>query len=274
MTRLAGTTVYALVAALVLVAPLSASEEPAPGASPPMAGAPDDAVPAPPEAVPPEAPPPEAVAAPEPTVTAEPAPTAVPEPQPAPAPAAPANATPQPGEPEVEPREPPDRERPARRRAVRATAAADTSVTIRDFEFAQTSVTIDVGDTVTWSNEGPTSHSATAEDGSFDTGVFPQGQSRSHTFDQAGTFSYFCTPHPNMQASVTVRAASSGGGGSDGGGSGDGSGSSPGGDSGATGDGSGAALPATGLDAGGLGVLGLTTLALGAWLRRRAAAAG
>ncbi|MGH2713928.1 MAG: LPXTG cell wall anchor domain-containing protein, partial [Thermoleophilaceae bacterium] len=39
-------------------------------------------------------------------------------------------------------------------------------------------------------------------------------------------------------------------------------------------DSSGAALPATGLDAGGLAVLGLMTLALGAWLRRRSAAAG
>ena len=148
-------------------------------------------------------------------------------------------------------------------------------MTVRDFAFAPGSVTVDVGDTVTWTNEGPTPHTATADDGSFDTGVFEAGESRSHTFDQAGTFQYFCQPHPQMRGTVTVRAASTGGG--DGGGGGDpwGDGSGTATDDGtASGDDSGAALPATGVDAGGLAVLGLMTLALGAWLRRRASAAG
>jgi LPXTG-motif cell wall-anchored protein len=179
----------------------------------------------------------------------------------------------------------------------RATAAADTGVTISDFQFAPASVTIDVGDTVTWTNEGPTPHSATADDGSFDTGVFEAGQRRSQTFEQAGTFAYFCTPHPNMRATVTVRGASTGGGGGgSGGGGGDagggagggrgaagettggGSGTSggesgPGTGGGTSGESSGTALPATGLDTGGLALLGLMTLALGALLRRRAAPA-
>jgi LPXTG-motif cell wall-anchored protein len=154
-------------------------------------------------------------------------------------------------------------------------------VTIRDFEFAPSSVTVDVGDTVTWSNEGPTPHSATADDGSFDTGIFDAGQTRSETFDQAGTFAYFCTPHPNMRGTITVRAASTGGDGSGGGGGATGGESGTGGDSGTagtgsgtSGDSSGAGLPATGLDAGGFALLGLVTLALGALLRRRARAAG
>jgi plastocyanin len=170
------------------------------------------------------------------------------------------------------------------REAPVATAAADTGVTISDFRFAPSSVTVNVGDTVTWTNDGPTPHSATADDGSFDTGVFDAGQSRSQTFDQAGTFAYFCTPHPNMRGTITVRAAGSGGG-SDGAGGG---GGATGGGGGATGDSSGTAgtdtgtssdsagtgLPATGLDAGGLSLLGLVTLALGAFLRRRAGSAG
>ena len=157
-------------------------------------------------------------------------------------------------------------------------------MTISDFQFAPATVTIDVGDTVTWANEGPTPHSATADDGGFDTGIFDAGQSRSQTFDEAGTFSYFCTPHPNMQGTVTVRAASSGNGSGGGGGvdTGDGSGDT-GGESGTTGsetgtgasdDSSGSVLPATGFDAGGLALLGLMSLALGAWLRRRAVGAG
>jgi plastocyanin len=57
-------------------------------------------------------------------------------------------------------------------------AAASGSVTISDFQFAPASITVDVGDTVTWSNAGPTAHSATATGGSFDTGIFSEGQSR------------------------------------------------------------------------------------------------
>jgi plastocyanin len=163
--------------------------------------------------------------------------------------------------------------------APRATAAADTGVTISDFQFAPASITIDVGDTVTWTNDGPTPHSATADDGSFDTGIFAAGQSRSETFDQAGTFAYFCTPHPNMRGTITVRAAGTGdasGGGTTGGDSGTTGGDSAtaGTDSGTSGDSSGTGLPATGLDAGGLALLGLVTLALGAALRRRAGFAG
>jgi LPXTG-motif cell wall-anchored protein len=166
-------------------------------------------------------------------------------------------------------------------KAPRATAAADTGVTISDFQFAPATVTIDAGDTVTWTNDGPTPHSATADDGSFDTGIFNAGQSRSQTFDQAGSFAYFCTPHPNMRGTVTVRAASTGGsgngsgeaGGTTGGESGTTGTGTTGTDSGSSADSSGTALPATGLDTGGLVLLGLVTLALGAYLRRRAAAA-
>jgi plastocyanin len=188
-----------------------------------------------------------------------------------------------PAEPAVEKAEPAATARPKPRRsgdAPRATAAADTGVTISDFQFAPASVTINVGDTVTWTNEGPTPHSATADDRSFDTGIFNAGQSRSETFDQAGTFAYFCTPHPNMRGTIVVRAASTGdgsggGGGTTGGdpGAGGGDSGTAGTDSGTSGDSSGTGLPATGLDAGGLALLGLMTLALGAFLRRRAGVA-
>jgi plastocyanin len=279
MTRLAGiTSLYALIAALLLVTPLSASEDPPPEAAAPetaepvQEAVPESPEPAPtePEAVPAEPPPAETAPPPEPVAPAEE--TSVPEPSPVPA------------EPAVEKPEQAAPAKPKPRRsgdAPRATAAADTGVTISDFQFAPASVTIDVGDTVTWTNDGPTPHSATADDGSFDTGIFNAGQSRSETFDQAGTFAYFCTPHPNMRGTITVRAASTGDGAGGGGGTTGGESGTTGGESGTTGtdsgtsaDSSGTGLPATGLDAGGLALLGLITLALGAFLRRRAGAAG
>ena len=281
MTRLAGiATLYALIAALLLVTPLSASEDPAPVDTVPTETTeqPPDAVAEPPEpaltvpeAVPPEVPPAETAPAPEPAAPAE---QQVPPSEPSPEPVAQA----------VEAPEQRAAAKPKPRRsgkAPRATAAADTGVTISDFQFAPATVTIDAGDTVTWTNDGPTPHSATADDGSFDTGIFNAGQSRSETFDQAGSFAYFCTPHPNMRGTITVRAASTDGSGT---GSGD-AGGTTGGESGTTGagttdtdsgssaDSAGTALPATGLDTGGLVLLGLMTLGLGAYLRRRAAAA-
>jgi hypothetical protein len=151
-----------------------------------------------------------------------------------------------------------------------ARAAAPDSVTIQDFSFSPASVTVNVGESVTWTNSGPSAHSATATDGSFDTGVFPRGGSRSHTFQEAGTFSYICTPHPQMKGTVKVVAASSGEGGGSGGADDSGSGGAAG-SSGSTATGSGSALPNSGADAGALALLGLMLVALGAATRRRAA---
>ena len=185
--------IYALVAALVLPSSLLASSQdadPATADAPAAETAPAEEAPAAAEPAP----------APEqPAATPEPA-AAAPEQQPAPAPEQPA-ATPAPAE---EPA-------PGRDDRKAARAAANGSVTIADFQFAPAQITIDQGDTVTWTNNGPSSHSATAPDGTFDTGIFPAGQSRSHTFNEAGSFSYICTPHPNMHGTIVVRASQTGG---------------------------------------------------------------
>lgn len=164
-----------------------------------------------------------------------------------------------------------------------AVAAGPGSVTIADFSFSPGSVTVNVGDTVTWTNTGKEDHTATGD--GFDTGLLSRGQSGSHTFSSAGSFSYVCTPHPFMKGTVVVRGSSSGGGGggSAGGGSGGGSagasGSGSGGSQGSSGSGSSGSgssspgLPATGGDAAVLGGLGLMLLALGLAIRRREASA-
>ena len=98
--------------------------------------------------------------------------------------------------------------RPAVHRTRALSAEADPGVTIADFHFAPGTTTIHVGDTVTWSNSGPSPHSATARNGTFNTGILHKGQSGSHTFTQAGTFSYFCTVHPFMHGTIVVLASS------------------------------------------------------------------
>jgi len=88
-----------------------------------------------------------------------------------------------------------------------ARAAAGASVAVRDFSFGPQTITVHVGDTVTWTNAGPTPHTATANDGTFNTGTLKAGQSGSHTFTTAGTFAYHCTLHPFMRGTVQVVAA-------------------------------------------------------------------
>jgi plastocyanin len=95
-----------------------------------------------------------------------------------------------------------------------AAVAADQAVSISGFAFHPASVTVNVGDTVTWTNNDGISHTATADDGStFNTGAISSGASASATFNSAGTFAYHCTVHPSMHGTVLVRAASAGGGG-------------------------------------------------------------
>jgi LPXTG-motif cell wall-anchored protein len=93
-----------------------------------------------------------------------------------------------------------------RARLTTAHAAGDTTVTIADFQFTPATITIHVGDTVTWINHGPSAHTATADNGSFNTGVLQKGHSASHTFTTAGTFSYICSIHPFMHGTVVVLA--------------------------------------------------------------------
>jgi LPXTG-motif cell wall-anchored protein len=165
----------------------------------------------------------------------------------------------------------------------RAIAAASGSVAIADFSFSPASITIDQRDAVTWTNNGPAAHSASANGGEFDTGILKAGQSSSHTFSQAGTYSYFCRPHPFMKGTVVVQAAQTGGGGTGGGATGGsgGGGNGDGSSGGATGDTAGAAqadggpaLPNTGADSGALLVLGGLMLLLGIAVHRRASRTG
>jgi len=79
--------------------------------------------------------------------------------------------------------------------------------------FVPSTVTIEVGDTVTWDNTDTAAHTATggtAADGPsgvFDSSLIMAGGSYSYTADTAGTFDYFCMVHPWMEGTIIVEAA-------------------------------------------------------------------
>jgi LPXTG-motif cell wall-anchored protein len=155
-------------------------------------------------------------------------------------------------------------------------AAAAGSVSIKDFSFAPKSISINVGDTVSWTNTGKQPHTATGS--GFDTGTLKQGESASHTFNTAGTFNYICTIHPFMKGTVVVAAAagsspstshsqSSGSGSSGSGGSGSAGSATPG----AAAQSAQAAkpgIPNTGMDVVWLALSGVLLLGSGLAIRR------
>jgi len=77
-------------------------------------------------------------------------------------------------------------------------------------------VNVNIGDTVTWSNDDTAAHTVTsgsAVDGPdkvFDSSLFMVDAVWSWTFDEAGTFDYFCMVHPWMAGQVIVSAVGEG----------------------------------------------------------------
>ncbi len=83
--------------------------------------------------------------------------------------------------------------------------AADQDVAISGFSYSPRTVTVNVGDTVTWTNSDAQAHTATGS--GWNTGDLGNGDSGSITFQSAGTFDYMCGIHPAMTGTVIVRAA-------------------------------------------------------------------
>jgi plastocyanin len=79
------------------------------------------------------------------------------------------------------------------------------SSTLTTTAYSPNPVSISVGGTVTWTNNDVTAHTATGDDGSFNSGTMAAGATFSRTFSAAGTFTYHCTIHPGMVGTVTVR---------------------------------------------------------------------
>lgn len=83
-------------------------------------------------------------------------------------------------------------------------AAKSEKVQIVEFTYQPDPVVVQVGGKVIWQNEDSAPHTATADDGSFDTGTIEQGKLGSETFKEPGTFTYFCEIHPTMHGTVEV----------------------------------------------------------------------
>jgi plastocyanin len=78
------------------------------------------------------------------------------------------------------------------------------SVSISNMMFQPSSISVQHGTTVTWTNNDSVPHTVTGNNGGPSSAVLQPGQTYSYTFNQTGTFPYHCSIHPYMTGTVTV----------------------------------------------------------------------
>jgi plastocyanin len=92
---------------------------------------------------------------------------------------------------------------PARATAAPARPTVAAAVTIRGSSFVPATLSITAGQQVVWTNANSTTHTVTADDGSFNGTAAPGGQFTA-TFSRAGNYPYHCSIHPFMTGTIIV----------------------------------------------------------------------
>jgi plastocyanin len=82
----------------------------------------------------------------------------------------------------------------------------EVTVRMEDNFFEPANITVEPGTTVTWVQSGNNPHTTTSYDGLWDSGMLEGGSGAtfSFTFEETGTFDYFCIPHEEMGMVGTV----------------------------------------------------------------------
>lgn len=84
----------------------------------------------------------------------------------------------------------------------------DATVVASFFTFEPEELSVATGTTVTFVNEDSVRHTFTSgegeADGTFDLETVAEGDTAEFTFDEAGTYPYFCEVHASMTGTITV----------------------------------------------------------------------
>lgn len=86
-------------------------------------------------------------------------------------------------------------------------SAATVNVSIVDLAFQPSAINVQLGDTVTWTNNGALPHTVTSDGGAgpLNSPTLSNGGTYSFTFISEGTYQYHCTFHSiTMKGTVTV----------------------------------------------------------------------
>jgi plastocyanin len=92
-----------------------------------------------------------------------------------------------------------------------AGAGTEAKLEIKLFTFKPAMLEVKPGTTLVWTNQDAIDHSVTAgtpgsHSGAFDSDFFEQGQTYTFTFNEPGTYNYFCKRHESMVGTITVKA--------------------------------------------------------------------
>jgi plastocyanin len=90
----------------------------------------------------------------------------------------------------------------------KGTGPGANEVWIQSYAFNPTTITVDVGTTITWTNKDGVAHTITPDAGVsevFGSGTINPSGTFSHMFSTAGSFTYHCSIHPAMTATVIVK---------------------------------------------------------------------
>jgi plastocyanin len=92
--------------------------------------------------------------------------------------------------------------------ATAAPAGPAHAITIKNFAFSPSTLTVKAGSTVVWTNEDGAPHQIASDDGApapFTSSSLATGASFPFTFTQAGTYPYHCSIHPSMTGTIVVQ---------------------------------------------------------------------
>jgi plastocyanin len=86
-----------------------------------------------------------------------------------------------------------------------STASSTDAITIQNFSFHPSSITVAPGATVTVTNKDQVAHTITSSSGAFNTGDVAPGQSKTFTApNKAGSYPYICSIHQYMSGTLVV----------------------------------------------------------------------
>jgi plastocyanin len=74
------------------------------------------------------------------------------------------------------------------------------TIAIENFAYGLDPIHVQAGEAVVWVNYDQVPHTATAKDGSWDSGTLAQGDGVVMVFDEPGTYQYICLLHPPVNA--------------------------------------------------------------------------
>ena len=85
-------------------------------------------------------------------------------------------------------------------------SASEGEVNISQMRFEPAVISVEAGETVTWRNGAGMPHTVSGRsDGGPQSGTLGSGQAFSQTFDEPGTYGYYCALHPGMTGTVIVQ---------------------------------------------------------------------